>query len=240
LTSVLFDGEAELPIVVERGRELSTAHVGDRTLERALSDLGAPPLTARQPMITVGSNASTAQLKSKFVAAGVSTIVPLVRCKVRGMRVGLIPKVSVFGYIPSAPVFEAGARSTLFSVWLDADQRAAVDATETWPYACRTLGDDVEVRVDGSGERLTGVDVYASAVGVLALERYPAPLATQTAVIERVLSVAHWHGRLTDVLNADDWVALFTKSPEARAEFAVTLDELGLIDHEPVERRLSA
>ena len=215
-SSVVFDGEVERHVT------------GLADVDRLLAAHDTPLMARRRPVLAVGSNACTAQLREKFEAAGVNPVVPLTRCTVSGVRVGLIPLVTRYGYIPSAPVFEPGHQSHLFVVWFDDEQLRAVDATELGPYARSELGAEVTVALDGV--RLDRVDAYTSALGVLSLDRWPDGIASQTQLIERVLQQFHWRGRLLDVRTAGEWVAHFRADVGARAAFAVDCERLGLVD----------
>jgi hypothetical protein len=213
--------------------------VGDRLLP-----LDRPVHDDRVPVLAVGSNACPAQLRLKLDAAGLATPVPMVRCRVRGVEVGVSAHVSRAGYVAAAPVRAPGVVRELFLLWLDAGQLAAVDAGEgadlprgnyrrVWLPA-----PDVEVEPEG-GAALPGVFGYVDRHGVVhdgtpgSPRRHPGQRALLTELLLR-------SARLR---------ALFGDTPEefcarARADAALcargtrVLAEEGLVTGSGLERYL--
>src|SRR5690242_19265994 len=101
---------------------------GDRMLplERLVYD-------DRVPVLTVGSNASPAQLRHKMTESGIGAPVPMVRARVRGIEVGVSAHVSRAGYVSASPVKAPWAARGLFVIWLDAPQLSVIDASEGVP-----------------------------------------------------------------------------------------------------------
>ncbi|GHF56346.1 hypothetical protein GCM10018783_27040 [Streptomyces griseosporeus] len=126
----------------------------------------------RAPVLAVGSNACPAQLRHKLDEAGLSSPVPMVRCRVRGLDVGVSAHVSRLGYVSASPVRAPGAVRELFVIWLDAEQLAVVDASEGVPLARGNFrrawlpAPDVRVEPEG-GPALPGVFGYVNRHGVL-------------------------------------------------------------------------
>lgn len=187
--------------------DLALTHV---TLRDVLRALDAAPMEARVPVLALGSNASPAQLRTKFREAGTSGVVPLTWATVTGVRVGVGAMISRWGYVPAAPVFDPDATSRLAVIWLDADELRAVDETETG-YQRRPVGTgagsgagsgaepgSTSVRLE-SGEVLDDCGVYVSRPGLIAApgtER-PLDLPSQKELIEHLL--AHADAELRDL-----------------------------------------
>src|ERR1035438_9340912 len=75
-----------------------------KPLDRFLRDQGVPPLARRTPILSVGSNASPAQIRRKMANAGLRLVVPITRVQVHGLVAGVSAHVSKPGYVPATPV----------------------------------------------------------------------------------------------------------------------------------------
>lgn len=102
----------------------------DTPLDRFLRDAGAPTLSQRTPVLSVGSNASPAQVRRKMTNAGLPTVLPMAAVQVHGLAVGVSAHVSRPGYVPATPVADSAAVSQLWVVWLGPEALIAMDATE--------------------------------------------------------------------------------------------------------------
>ncbi|MFJ6737632.1 hypothetical protein ACIQOU_01775 [Streptomyces sp. NPDC091279] len=126
----------------------------------------------RVPVLAVGSNACPAQLRHKMAEFSITSPVPLVRVRVRGIEVGVSAHVSHLGYMSAAPVVSPGTVRELFVTWLDAEQLAVVDASEGVPapdgnYRRLWLpASEVPVEL-ADGTVLPGVFGYVNRRGVL-------------------------------------------------------------------------
>jgi hypothetical protein len=151
----------------------------------------------RVPVLAVGSNASPAQLRHKYEAAGVSLVTPMVACRVEGLAAGLAAIVSRVGYVPATPVLGADLVDDLFVQWLDPAQLARLDATEP-NYRRVVVGGDPAtggVRITlPSGEVLGACHVYACTRGSLALGRGddapPLRLGDQATLLAQLLAAS--------------------------------------------------
>ncbi len=140
---------------------------GDRMfpLERLVYD-------DRVPVLTVGSNASPAQLRYKMTEFGIAAPVPMVRARVRGIEVGVSAHVSRAGYVSASPVKAPSAARELFVIWLDPRQLTAIDASEGVPLPDgnfrRAWLPAPEVRIElPDGHVLPGAHAYVNRHGVL-------------------------------------------------------------------------
>lgn len=125
------------------------------------------PMSARVPLLTVGSNASPAQMLGKLSRAGVSPVLPMVlAAEVRGVTVGISAHVSKPGYLPTTVVLDPDATCRLFVIWPDKAQLAAIDETEPNYHRVRLSEPDVTV-VLPSGENLSHCYAYVSRHGNL-------------------------------------------------------------------------
>ena len=102
----------------------------DQPLDHFLRGQGLPPFVQRTPVLSVGSNASPAQIRRKMANAGLRAVVPITGVKVHGMTVGVSAHVSRPGYVPATPVSDPAAVSDMWVLWLDPAALSALDATE--------------------------------------------------------------------------------------------------------------
>ncbi|MEU3983571.1 hypothetical protein AB0F77_26395 [Streptomyces sp. NPDC026672] len=123
-------------------------------------------LAGRTPVLAVGSNACPGQLRHKMAESGIGSPVPLVRCRVTGLGVGVSAHVSVMGYVSASPFHAPGAVRELFVTWFDARQLAVIDASETAYDRAWVPGPEVRVEPE-AGEPLPGAFVYVNRHGVL-------------------------------------------------------------------------
>lgn len=162
--------------------------------------LGAD-LEGRMPVVAVGSNASPSVLQRKLGPL-LRTGAPLAVAKVDQLAVGHSAHVSARGYLAAAPYRGNGSRASLVG-WFDAEQLAAMDATE--PNYHRTpLPDGMSCRL--GDHDLAGVEVYDSLHGVLGEHGVPLGLADQVDTLawlaDRLpgsLAAALDHEALTDL-----------------------------------------
>ena len=126
----------------------------------------------RTPVLSVGSNACPGQLRHKMAESGITTPIPMVKTRVTGIDVGVSAHVSRLGYVSASPFHAPGSVRKLFVTWLDAEQLAAVDASEGVPLPAGNYGrawlPAPEVRIElEDGTALAGVYVYVNRHGVL-------------------------------------------------------------------------
>lgn len=208
-SSILLAGDRHFPLHLRRGRRLGRARLLHRehlpgeevvsepelSLDDALARDDVAPLDQRTPMLSVGSNASPAQLRHKFLDTGVSLVMPLVEATVEGLAAGLAPDVSRYGTVPGTPIVGPDLVDTLFVQWLDARQLAVIDATEVgYDRVLLPAGDPsdggVRIRLP-SGEVLDACDAYVSTRGVLAAPP-PAEIGRSAPTTVLVDSVPLW------------------------------------------------
>ncbi|EXU67978.1 hypothetical protein Z951_10975 [Streptomyces sp. PRh5] len=188
-------------------------------LDAVLTQLGHPPTPHRHPVIAVGSNASPAQLHHKLSRPGRPATVPMVPVDVHGIAVGCSAHIGRYGYVASAPYTAPGARTPLVISWLDAEQLAAVDATEYPNYRRVLLPGSQYPMVMPSGERLRGAYLYVGERGVLmspdGTERPLPGGGDQSALLTRLLAGSP---RLRALLGPDPraWVTRAGGDPAVR------------------------
>ncbi|RZS43653.1 hypothetical protein EV193_102634 [Herbihabitans rhizosphaerae] len=154
-------------------------------LDSVLTGLGVDPITARVPSVAVGSNASPAQLCHKL---GPSAIVPMVPVRVRGVGIGVSSHISRAGYVSASPYADPGVETTIVVAFLDAEQLAAVDATEVHYHRVLLPHNDFRVTLR-SGERLDGGYLYVHRRGVLAdSQGTPRRLVDQPTLLSTLLA----------------------------------------------------
>ncbi|MFF7972557.1 hypothetical protein [Streptomyces sp. NPDC007905] len=126
----------------------------------------------RVPVIAVGSNASPAQLRHKMTECGISSPLPMVRARVRGVDTGVSAHVSRLGYVSASPVKYPSGLRELFVIWLDPWQLAVIDASEGAPLPDGNFrrawlpAPDVHIEL-ADGQVLPGAYAYVNRHGVL-------------------------------------------------------------------------
>ncbi|MBL3700892.1 gamma-glutamylcyclotransferase [Leucobacter luti] len=117
------------------------------------------------PVLAIGSNASPAQLRHKFGTEPGVLMVPSLRARVTGLRVGFAGFVASLGYVPATIFPEPGAQIELAVQFLSRSQLRAVDRTET-PWYRRVWIADAEIQLQ-TGETLRGAYAYVALGGYL-------------------------------------------------------------------------
>ena len=155
-------------LVMPAGPDGPVQHAGTgRALDRVLREEAVAPVGQRTPVLSVGSNASPAQLRRKLASAGLRTVVPMTAVRAHGLAVGVSAHVSRPGYVPATPVADdPAAVSGLWVLWLDADAVLAVDGTEP-NYQRIHVPSRYPIRLT-SGGTVPGCSVYVSRHGCLA------------------------------------------------------------------------
>ena len=139
---------------------------GRRPLDHVLWDEAVAAVGQRTPVLSVGSNASPAQLRRKLASAGLRTVVPMTAVRAHGLAVGVSAHVSTPGYVPATPVADPAAVSDLWVLWLDADAVRAVDGTEP-NYQRIRVPSRYPIRLT-TGVTVPGCRMYVSRHGCLA------------------------------------------------------------------------
>ena len=159
----------------------------DVELDAALREAGEEPTGRRFPVLAVGSNGSPGQMAHKLASLHLSTMVPMAPVEVTGIGIGLSGHVSPAGYVSASPYFAPHRVTTLMATWLDGDQMAAVDATESPYHRILLPGSDFRMLLV-SGEVLDGCYLYVHRQGVLAeVDGMPMQAADQSTVLTKLL-----------------------------------------------------
>lgn len=181
--SYLYFGDSFFQIEVADGRRLGQSWVvwddedplqraGRHRRERlnnALLRLNAADIDTRSPVLAYGSNASPAQLRSKFAEQGVSSAIPVVRCEVRNLDIVYSSHLAPYGAVPATIMDSPDTTIRVHVMFVDADQLEILDASEK-NYS-RTLFDGSEFPLTiERGEQLTRFHVYVSNRGVMRFE----------------------------------------------------------------------
>ncbi len=159
----------------------------DQPLDHFLRGQGVPPFLQRTPVLSVGSNASPAQIRRKMANAGLRAVVPITGVKVHGMTVGVSAHVSRPGYVPATPVSDPAAVSDMWVLWLDPEALGALDATEPNYHRVRLSSCyAVDLR---PGQPAPGCSVYVSRHGHLINQAgEPRTLTDQATLITGLLA----------------------------------------------------
>jgi hypothetical protein len=187
-------------------------------LDDALQVTGAPSMTERWPVLAFGSNAAPAQLSTKFgLLSPVRRTIPVLRGSVAGLALGHSPHVSIPGYLPYVIVDGGpGAALDAFVLWLDPDQRAALDRTEPNYRLVRMPAERFPLHIDG----LDSIGAYGAYKGVWSAlrwpgEPWPARAASQQEVFGR-LGREPWFAELLGPGDARSWMPRLAADPVLR------------------------
>lgn len=127
----------------------------------------ATQVDSRQLVVAVGSNASPAVMRRKFMAEKVTTTIPFIKGIVAGLRIGHSAHVSTPGYIPAAPLVAPSASTPVVVALLDSEQMGCLNSTEP-NYDCIQVSSTLcQLELEG-GERPSKFMLYTSHWGVLA------------------------------------------------------------------------
>ncbi|MCX3064123.1 hypothetical protein [Streptomyces beihaiensis] len=181
---------------------------GRGPLDRLLTAAGGAGAAERTPVVAVGSNAAPAQVAYKLRRTGLPVAVPMVPLPVDGVAVGCSAHIGLRGYVAAAPYPAPAERRTLVVSWLDAEQLAAVDATEEPNYRRVPLGP------------AGGLQLYVSEHGVLVDPGTGAPRpggGDQAALLRTLLAGS---AALRTLLGPEpeDWVRAAAASASVREE----------------------
>lgn len=149
------------------------AHAVLRFVDDVLRQAGASPLAGRIPVAAYGANASPPQLVWKFRNALPEVAIPVLRGRIRGLRLAFSAHVNRWGYMPAAvrASDRLGEELATFVTFLDPEQVARMDKTEP-NYERVTIGHpggDSILLLD-SGEELRMCSLYRTRHGVLDLD----------------------------------------------------------------------
>lgn len=195
-----------------------TGVLGQTGLREGDDEAGfTPDLSGRLPVVAVGSNAAPTVLRHKLGPL-LATGLPVAAAMVEDLLVGHSAHVSARGYVAAAPARGTGAQPVTLA-WFDADQLAALDATEPnyrrvplpQNMPCRTVSRNTSgARMVASSQTpVPGVHIYESVHGVLGQAGNPLSLRPQPEVLEwlatRLPALGHLtHERLQDEALRED------------------------------------
>lgn len=182
---------------------------GAAVLGDALRWAGAPPMPERFPVLAFGSNASPAQLLTKFAAVSPACrAIPVLRGTVAGLALSHSPHISIPGYLPYV-IVDGGPDAVLdaFVLWLDPDQRAALDRTEPNYRLVRMPAPRYSLRLDAM-DAIAEYSAYQGRWGALRWpgEAVPAPAGSQVEMFGR-LGRQPWFAGLLGPGDAPSWMA---------------------------------
>jgi hypothetical protein len=144
-------------------------------------------MSARVPVVAVGSNAAPSQLVRKFATRSVRPLIPVTLSDVSNLVPGVSAHVSKPGYIPAVPVKVRGAASRLSVLWLDNVMLRILDETEPNYWRRRLPAESFPVRLE-SGVALPKCFLYVGKHGCLVDTRgQPRRLTDQRTLIQELL-----------------------------------------------------
>ena len=156
-------------------------------LSGVIQQHGGSPMSARVPVVAVGSNAAPSQLVRKFATRSVRPLIPVTLSDVSNLVPGVSAHVSKPGYIPAVPVKVPGAASRLSVLWLDNVQLRILDETEPNYWRRRLPAESFPVRLE-SGIALSKCFLYVGKHGCLVdTQGQPRQLTDQRTLIQELL-----------------------------------------------------
>ena len=169
------------------GAEPEQWQMSSTPLSRVLQQHGGSPMSARAPVVAVGSNAAPSQLVRKFATRSVRPVVPVTLSDASNLVPGVSAHVSKPGYIPAVPVKVPGAVSRLSVLWLDDVQLRILDETEPNYWRRRLPAESFPVRLE-SGVALSKCFIYVGKHGCLVdTQGQPRQVADQRSLIQELL-----------------------------------------------------
>lgn len=172
---------------VVAGTEPEHWRISSTPLSEVMQQRGGSPMSARVPVVAVGSNAAPSQLLRKFAARSVSPLIPVTVSDVSNLVPGVSAHVSKPGYIPAAPVKVLGAASRLFVLWLDNAQLLILDETEPNYWRRKLTAESFTVKLE-SGVALPKCFLYVGKHGCLVdTQGQPRRLADQRTLIRELI-----------------------------------------------------
>lgn len=132
---------------------------------RAVDSLEGVNLSARAPVLAIGSNAAPSQLRHKFAAVGLPFEIVSMSARVSGYVSGFCGFAAPFGYVPATLVASPGAQNTMALQLLTDAQLTEIDATEAPWY--KRVWIETEILLD-TGDVLGGAYAYVARGGYLA------------------------------------------------------------------------
>lgn len=172
-------GSCRVAIDEESARELGLSHRVSPTLNSVLEELTGAIADGLVPVIAIGSNAAPSQLRNKFEAESTQLVVPSIRARITGYRVGFTSFLAPAGYLPATIFPEVGATTATTVQFVSRAQLRAIDATES-PWYRRVWVDDAQILLE-TGERIPGAYAYVAHHGVIGDARGPFIFGTADA-----------------------------------------------------------
>ena len=196
------------------GAEPGHWQMSSTPLSGVIQQHGGSPMTARVPVVAVGSNAAPSQLVRKFATRSVRPLIPVTLSYVSNLVPGLSAHVSKPGYIPAVPVKVPGAASRLSVLWLDNAQLRILDETEPNYWRRRLPAESFPVRLE-SGIALSKCFLYVGKHGCLVdTQGQPRRLTDQRTLIQELLDESPLLRKLCGE-SPDEFVAR-VQDPETR------------------------
>lgn len=89
-----------------------------------------PDLRGRHPVVGIGSNRSPVQLARKFARWSEELAIPVLPARLSGYDVVYSAHIASYGAVPATLLAQPGVIVDVAVLWLTADERAQMDATE--------------------------------------------------------------------------------------------------------------
>jgi hypothetical protein len=241
---VLGVGRPELRVEIDGGPLAARGAAGpldEALLDEALQAAGATAMAGRRPVLAFGSNASPAQLSTKFAALDRERrVLPVLRGSVAGFALAHSAHISSPGYVPYV-IVDAGTGAALdaFVLWLDPDQRAALDRTEPNYRLVRVPAERYPLTVE-SMPPIEEYSAYRGRWGALRWpgERLPAPAGTQRQVFDG-LGRQPWFQAAVGPGDARSWITGLAANAALRDRIRAELAAAGMAIGDGWQARLS-
>lgn len=186
------------------------------------------------PVLAVGSNASPAQLRHKFLDSPDLLWMPMSRAQVIGVTVAYVPWQIWYGACPATALVDPTSELDLMVQWIAPEQMEVLDESETgYTRTWLTPEDGVEVRVDG--ELLEGVYAYVADSGPLVLDGHVVRMLTPWQVAAGVQPTSH---AVATQAELRELLAQASDVGEAASPAETTLEQPAVSDDQPLQQHV--
>lgn len=223
-------------VIEDANKPIGDRRVVDAPASRVrglMSALGTDQLQDRVPVIAIGSNSCPAQLRHKAQQQRFPLGIPMVKARVRGLRITHSAFASMLGYIPATVAFDLSHEEEVFVIFLNNHQLMEMDNSEA-RYRRLMLSSRDGFQIDCSGHMLSSAYVYMSDGGYLSrpddADRAPIPLTDQSSLFESLMA---WSDDLAGLIGGSPEEAVARARAGAQgwcADFETALNEAGWVE----------
>ncbi len=199
------------------------------SLDAALSQLGAAPLSERTAVLAYGANAAPERLRHKFAAEQPGAVFPVLKARLFDFDVVYACHYSSYGALPATLAPSPGTVAEIALTYLDRDQLARMHETElsSRSYIYGRLAETVVqpeglAALDVVHSYWTGYGFFAGPSGPLALSAVAAAGRRFTAIAQEAMQI-QTRDRLAPNRELHEFVRENVADPALRQERSLAL-----------------